>query len=58
VLRLEKVFAISVRWDAVLLIDEADVVLEKRSYENMNRNAVVSGEYISNRLPLPRSPDG
>jgi len=30
------------QWDAVLLMDEADVLLEKRSYENLNRNAVVS----------------
>ncbi|KAK0643994.1 P-loop containing nucleoside triphosphate hydrolase protein [Cercophora newfieldiana] len=30
------------RWDAVLLMDEADVLLEKRSYENLNRNAIVS----------------
>ncbi|KAK0616618.1 P-loop containing nucleoside triphosphate hydrolase protein [Immersiella caudata] len=30
------------QWDAVLLMDEADVLLEKRSYENLNRNAIVS----------------
>ncbi|KAK8035519.1 hypothetical protein PG993_010514 [Apiospora rasikravindrae] len=40
--RLEKIFELSVRWDAVLLIDEADVVLERRSYENLKRNAIVS----------------
>jgi hypothetical protein len=32
------------RWDAVLLLDEADVVLEKRSYEDIRRNGIVSGE--------------
>ncbi|KAK8135621.1 hypothetical protein PG984_003561 [Apiospora sp. TS-2023a] len=42
VVRLEKIFELAVRWDAVLLIDEADVVLEKRSYENLKRNAIVS----------------
>jgi len=30
------------QWDAVLLMDEADVLLEKRSYENLTRNAIVS----------------
>ena len=45
VARLENLFELSVRWDAVLLIDEADVVLEERSYENMQRNAVVSGVF-------------
>lgn len=38
-------FQLSVRWDAVLLIDEADVVLEKRSFENLDRNATVSCEF-------------
>ncbi|KAK5656929.1 hypothetical protein OQA88_3451 [Cercophora sp. LCS_1] len=35
-------FQRAARWDAVLLMDEADVLLEKRSYENLNRNAIVS----------------
>ncbi|KAK8047867.1 hypothetical protein PG996_015931, partial [Apiospora saccharicola] len=47
VVRLEKIFELAVRWDAVLLIDEADVVLEKRSYENLKRNAIVSGECLA-----------
>ncbi len=60
VARLEKIFELSVRWDAVLLIDEADVVLEKRSYENMHRNAVVSGmpdlsDPAACSLPLSRT---
>jgi AAA+ superfamily predicted ATPase len=40
--RLETIFELASRWDAVLLMDEADVVLEKRSYENLQRNGVVS----------------
>lgn len=31
------------RWDAVLLLDEADVFLEKRSTQSLNRNNLVSG---------------
>ncbi|ETS86639.1 hypothetical protein PFICI_00467 [Pestalotiopsis fici W106-1] len=40
--RLENIFEQASRWDAVLLIDEADVVLEQRSLENIKRNAIVS----------------
>lgn len=47
VVRLERIFELAVRWDAVLLIDEADVVLEKRSYENLKRNAIVSGTFLT-----------
>lgn len=42
--RLQKMFELSARWDAVLLMDEADVVLEKRSYQDMKRNAIVSSK--------------
>ncbi|KAK7911166.1 p-loop containing nucleoside triphosphate hydrolase protein [Apiospora marii] len=47
VVRLERIFELAVRWDAVLLIDEADVVLEKRSYENLKRNAIVSVQLVA-----------
>lgn len=43
--RLRTIFEQAVRWGAVLLLDEADVVLEKRSWENHARNAIVSGKY-------------
>ena len=45
-LRLQSVFLRASRWDAVLLMDEADVVLEKRSFENLTRNGVVSGKFF------------
>lgn len=32
------------RWGCVLLLDEADVFLEQRSWRDMTRNAIVSGE--------------
>ena len=35
------------KWNAVLLLDEADVVLEKRSFEDVKRNAIVSGRKSS-----------
>lgn len=41
--RLQKILDYSVSLGGVLLLDEADVVLEARSYENLRRNALVSG---------------
>lgn len=41
---LESIFDHSVRLQGVLLLDEADVVLEARSFENLKRNALVSGK--------------
>ncbi len=41
---LQKHFTRASRWDAVLLLDEADVLLEKRSFENLHRNGIVSGK--------------
>jgi SpoVK/Ycf46/Vps4 family AAA+-type ATPase len=41
--KLEKVFDLAAKWDAILLIDEADVFLESRSdLTTPNRNALVS----------------
>ncbi|KAF2028630.1 P-loop containing nucleoside triphosphate hydrolase protein, partial [Setomelanomma holmii] len=40
--RLQNVFISAARWDAVLLLDEADVILEKRSFEDFKRNGIVS----------------
>lgn len=39
---LNQVLNIARRWNAVLLLDEADVFLEKRSTENLERNAMVA----------------
>lgn len=40
--KLDQVLNIARRWNAVLLLDEADVFLEKRSTENLTRNAMVA----------------
>lgn len=40
--RLQNVFVSAARWDAVLLLDEADVILEQRSWEDFKRNGIVS----------------
>ncbi|KAJ7103087.1 P-loop containing nucleoside triphosphate hydrolase protein [Mycena belliarum] len=40
--RLKLVMEIAQTWDAVLLLDEAEVFLQKRSMTDVNRNALVS----------------
>ncbi|TDL27684.1 P-loop containing nucleoside triphosphate hydrolase protein [Rickenella mellea] len=39
---LTRIFTISASWGAVVLIDEADVFLEERSFHNLERNAMVA----------------
>jgi hypothetical protein len=39
---LRKILQLATAWDAVLLIDEADVFLEQRSLHELERNALVS----------------
>ena len=52
---LRAIFRAAVEWNAILLLDEADVVLEARSFEDVHRNASVSSEPISNHLKVIRS---
>ena len=40
--RIEGAFERASHWDAVLLIDEADVILEQRTQEDFQRNTIVS----------------
>lgn len=39
--RLREILEIASVWDAVVLIDEADIFLEKRGDEDIKRNALV-----------------
>jgi SpoVK/Ycf46/Vps4 family AAA+-type ATPase len=39
---LQRILSLATAWDAVLLIDEADVFLEQRSLHELERNALVS----------------
>ncbi len=41
---LSDTLALATRWNAILLIDEADVFLEQRSAHDLKRNSVVSGK--------------
>ncbi|KAL9595503.1 MAG: hypothetical protein Q9219_006401 [cf. Caloplaca sp. 3 TL-2023] len=40
--RLEEIFDDAVTWGAILVLDEADVFLQERDYEYLERNALVS----------------
>ncbi|KAI8691924.1 AAA domain-containing protein [Fusarium sp. Ph1] len=40
--RLDEIFRLTKRWDAVCLLDEADVLLCKRNSAEMDRNAIVA----------------
>lgn len=39
---LTQILSVASRWNSVLLLDEADIFLEKRSTENLQRNALVA----------------
>jgi hypothetical protein len=43
--RLREAFEIAETWNAVILLDEADVFLEKRDVNHLTRNQLVSGLY-------------
>ena len=40
--RLEKVLELVARWRAILLLDECDIFLERRSADDLDRNTIVS----------------
>jgi hypothetical protein len=40
---LDTLFTLSQRWRCVLLFDEAEIVLQARTREDMQRNSIVSG---------------
>lgn len=46
--RLNSAFKICKQWNAVLLLDEADVFMEERSNENLARNELVSSRFATN----------
>ena len=43
--RLGEIFEDAVTWGAILVLDEADIFLQERDYESLERNALVSSEY-------------
>lgn len=45
--KLNDIFKLAKRWNAIVLVDEADVILAKRSTEELERNSVVAGKNFS-----------
>jgi SpoVK/Ycf46/Vps4 family AAA+-type ATPase len=41
---LRKIFQMGARWNAVVLLDEADVLMSKRTARDLRRNSVVAGK--------------
>jgi len=47
---LLRFFRNATKWDAIVLIDEADIYLERRSVNDLHRNSIVSSmHYLSRR---------
>ena len=44
---LTSVLELVTKWNAVLLLDEADVFLEQRDFSNLERNKIVSSKLVS-----------
>jgi hypothetical protein len=44
---LIEVLDLATSWNAVLLIDEADVFLEQRSLRDLSRNGIVAGKVFN-----------
>ena len=49
---LKKVLEVCTKWKAVLLIDECDVYLEKRTVSDLQRNELVSGRFGILAVPV------
>lgn len=50
---LASIFRMAERWNAVILLDEADVFFEKRNTLDLERNMLIAGEAV----PRPRCPN-
>lgn len=44
---LTRIFKTAVSWQCVLLIDEADVFMERRTTADLDRNSLVAGKMTS-----------
>lgn len=52
---LSNIMEMSAKWNAVLLLDEADVFLEKRSTHDLERNKLVSSKSLHSALDPDRN---
>lgn len=49
---LRKWFTLAAKWGAILLIDEADIFLEKRSKGDVNRTYLATGSCLYGRIVM------
>jgi hypothetical protein len=47
--KLSSALQLATKWNAIALIDEADVFLEQRSAHDLERNSLVSSKYFQTR---------
>ncbi len=52
---LTSIFRLAYKWDAILLLDEADVFLSRRELGDLERNALVTGKRTHCQFSLPLS---
>ena len=50
---LNEAFEMAAKWNAIILLDEADVFLETRRINELQRNSLVSGIFILKWIYLP-----
>ena len=46
-IKLRNIMNVAAEWNAIVLLDEADIFLQKRSPENYSRNERVAGKLFS-----------
>jgi len=49
-MKLNVALNLATRWNALVLVDEADVFMEERSNKELQRNELVSGNYAGLQL--------
>lgn len=45
--KLKDIFNLTKRWNAIVILDEADVVMSKRDSKELERNAIVASQFAS-----------
>ena len=53
--RLAEVFLLATRWTGIALLDEADVFMQERTLQDLERNQLVSSEFPVTSPPLMAS---
>lgn len=54
--RLSDLFRLATKWDAILLLDEADVFMQERTLQDLDRNQLVSSKFSIGSSPATQVP--